>query len=60
MSPETQTLMAAAVVAAAVAWLSWRWFANRKKPGCGGACGCPSDELKKGIRSREAAARMRS
>jgi len=60
MSPEIQTLLALAAVATAAAWLVGRWYANRKKPGCGGACGCPTDELKAKVRSRSEAAKTGS
>ncbi|HWA09935.1 MAG TPA: FeoB-associated Cys-rich membrane protein [Opitutaceae bacterium] len=46
MSPQLQTFAALAVVAFAAAWLVWRSLAKRKNPGCGGDCGCPTDELK--------------
>lgn len=46
MSPEAQTLAAFAVVATAAIWLTLRALAKRRKPGCGGDCGCPADELK--------------
>jgi FeoB-associated Cys-rich membrane protein len=46
MTPEIQTFLALLVVAIAVAWLVRRTLAKRKNPGCGGDCGCPTDELK--------------
>ena len=46
MSAETQTLAALALVAAAAVWLAMRALGKKKKPGCGGDCGCPTDELK--------------
>jgi hypothetical protein len=46
MNPETQSLVALAVVAIAAAWLVLRAIAKRKNPGCGGDCGCPSSEIK--------------
>ena len=58
MTPELQTLAALLIVAAAAAGLFLRWSANRRKPGCG--CGCPADELKDKLSSRDKAAKMRS
>jgi hypothetical protein len=52
MSPAFQTLAALAIVAAAAVWLVMRSFAKRGKPGCGGDCGCPADELKEKVRSQ--------
>lgn len=46
MSPALQTLAALIVVAIAATWLLWRVFAPKKKPGCGGDCGCATDPLK--------------
>ena len=60
MTPELQTLAALLIVAAAAVGLFLRWSANRRKPGCGGGCGCPAYELKEKLRSRDEAAKMRS
>lgn len=46
MTPEIQSILALGVVAIAAAWLVLRAIAKRGKPGCGGDCGCPTDELK--------------
>ncbi len=46
MNAEIQTLGALIVVAVAATWLVLRALAKRKNPGCGGDCGCPTDELK--------------
>ena len=40
MSPEIQTVVALGIVVAAVAFFVTRWLRVRKKPGCGGSCGC--------------------
>jgi len=47
MSSSFQTIAALVVVAITVALLIARVVAKRKKPGCGGDCGCPSQELKR-------------
>ena len=46
MNAEIQTLGALIVVAVAATWLVLRALAKRNNPGCGGDCGCPTDELK--------------
>ena len=46
MSPALQSIVALAVVAIAATWLVLRSLAKKKNPGCGGDCGCPTDELK--------------
>ena len=46
MTSEVQTLLALLVVAGVATWLVLRALAKRKNPGCGGDCGCPTDELK--------------
>jgi hypothetical protein len=46
MTPPLQTLVALVIVALAAAWLLWRALGKKKSPGCGGDCGCPTDELK--------------
>lgn len=45
-SPAVQSVAALALVAAAASWLALRALAKRKKPGCGGDCGCPAEEIK--------------
>jgi HAMP domain-containing protein len=40
MSPGIQTAVALGIVVAAVAFFITRWLRGRKKPGCGGSCGC--------------------
>ena len=47
MSPEFQTIAALVVVALTATWLIARAIARRRKPGCGGECGCPTQELKR-------------
>jgi hypothetical protein len=46
MNSSLQTYLALVVVAIAVTWLAWRALAKKKNPGCGGDCGCATDELK--------------
>ena len=46
MSPEIQTYVALAIVAVAVIGLGRHFFGKRKKPGCGGDCGCSANDLK--------------
>jgi FeoB-associated Cys-rich membrane protein len=46
MSPHLQTLAALLLVAAAAAWLFLRGRVKKKNPGCGGDCGCPTNDLK--------------
>ncbi|HUR58685.1 MAG TPA: FeoB-associated Cys-rich membrane protein [Opitutaceae bacterium] len=47
MSPAFQTIAALVVVALAATWLVARAVAHRRKPGCGGDCACPTEELKR-------------
>lgn len=44
MTPEIQTAIALALVAGAAGYFVARWFRARKKPGCGGGCGCSSSQ----------------
>jgi len=46
MSPALQTALALAIVAVAAAWLAARALSRRRKPGCGGDCGCAPGDLK--------------
>jgi hypothetical protein len=46
MNSTIQTFLALAVVAVAATWLVLRSLAKTKNPGCGGDCGCATDELK--------------
>jgi hypothetical protein len=50
MNTQFQTLAALLVVAVAVIGLIWRARVRRRNPGCGGDCGCPTDELKAKLR----------
>ncbi len=50
MTPEVQTLTALALVALAAIWLVLSLLAKRRRPGCGGNCGCATDELKAKLR----------
>ncbi len=47
-----QTPAALLVVAVALAWLVWRMLRARSKPGCGDACGCPTQTIKKKLGSK--------
>ena len=47
MSSDFQTIAALIVVALAVGGLIARAVLKRRKPGCGGDCGCPTRELKR-------------
>jgi hypothetical protein len=47
MSASLQTILALALVAAAAALLLRATLRRRKNPGCGGACGAVSPEIKK-------------
>ena len=40
MTPEIQTAIALSLVAGTVLYFVRGWLAKRKKPGCGGGCGC--------------------
>jgi len=40
MTPELQTIATLTLVVLAVGYLAVRWLKARKKPGCGGGCGC--------------------
>ncbi len=42
MTPEIQTAIALGIVVLAIAFFVTRWVRGRKKPGCGGGCGCSS------------------
>jgi hypothetical protein len=46
MTAELQTLAALTIVALAASWLVLRMLAKKKQPGCGGDCGCPTNEFK--------------
>ena len=46
MNSQIQTLASLAIVALALGWLVSRSVRKRSKPGCGGGCGCPSEELR--------------
>jgi hypothetical protein len=50
MSSTFQTIVALSAVAAAVIWLAARAIRKRNKPGCGGDCGCPTEDLKAKLR----------
>ena len=51
MSSDFQTIAALVVVVAlAAAGLIVRAVLKRRKPGCGGGCGCPSSEIKAKLR----------
>jgi hypothetical protein len=46
MSSSVQTIVALGLVALAVAFLLRSWLGKKKNPGCGGACGAVSPEIK--------------
>jgi hypothetical protein len=46
MNPSMQTVLALVIVAIAATCLLVRALAKRKNPGCGGDCGCATDEFK--------------
>jgi hypothetical protein len=46
MNASLQTFIALSLVVAAASWLVARALVKKKNPGCGGDCGCPTDELK--------------
>jgi hypothetical protein len=46
MTAQIQTLAALAIVALAAIWLALGALAKRRKPGCGGDCGCHTDAMK--------------
>jgi hypothetical protein len=46
VNSSVQTFLALAIVAVAATWLVLRSLAKKKNPGCGGDCGCATDELK--------------
>jgi hypothetical protein len=45
MTPEIQTAIALGLVVAAVTFFAVRWLKTRKKPGCGGGCGCSGKKV---------------
>lgn len=45
-----QTFLALLVVAVTVALLARGAWKKRRKPGCGGDCGCSADEFKKTLK----------
>jgi hypothetical protein len=53
MSHQFQTLSALLLVAIAATWLALRAVARRKKPGCGGDCGCAPGDLRATVSRRE-------
>jgi hypothetical protein len=46
MSSHFQSIAALVIVALAATWLIARAVGNRRKPGCGGDCGCPASAIK--------------
>src|ERR1035438_4925167 len=62
MSHQFQTLSALLLVAIAATWLALRAVARRKKPGCGGDCGCAPGDLRATVsrREKESEARRRT
>jgi len=47
MSADFQTVAALVVVALTATWMVARAISKRRKPGCGGDCACPTQELKR-------------
>jgi len=50
MSAQLQSYVALAIVLVAIIWMAWRTFGRKKKPGCGGGCGCSADEFKEKLK----------
>jgi len=50
MSDPLQALLALLVVAVTAGLLVRGAWKKRKKPGCGGDCGCAADDFKKGLK----------
>lgn len=50
MNAETQSMAALVVVAGAVIYLVRVAWGKRTKPGCGGDCGCATDDFKRGLK----------
>lgn len=50
MSSQLQTYAALAIVLTTIVWLVWHFFGGKKKPGCGGDCGCATDEFKEKLK----------
>jgi hypothetical protein len=50
MTDNLQTLLALLVVAVAFGLLVRGAWKKRRKPGCGGDCGCPADDFKKALK----------
>ena len=50
MSDNLQTLLALLVVAVTAVLLVRGAWKKRRKPGCGGDCGCPADDFKKALK----------
>jgi len=46
MNAQVQTFAALAIVAAAAVCLVVRAIRKRRKPGCGGDCGCAAEDLR--------------
>ncbi len=46
MSSSAQTIIVFTLVALAAAFLLRSWLGKKKSPGCGGACGAVSPEVK--------------
>jgi hypothetical protein len=51
MNSNLQTVIALAIVVLVAALLARSYFKKRKNPGCGGGCGCPTDQFKKQLKS---------
>ena len=51
MNATLQTIVALIIVAATATWLVLRALAQRKNPGCGNNCGCPTTDIKAKLRA---------
>jgi hypothetical protein len=47
MNADFQSIAALAIVAITATWMIVRAVQKRGKPGCGGDCACPTQELKR-------------
>jgi hypothetical protein len=54
MAADLQTFIALGIVALTVVLLARSFWKQRKNPGCGGSCGCPTDKFKTQLTARPA------
>lgn len=50
MGSQLQSYAALGIVLVAVVWLAWYYLGGKKKPGCGGDCGCATDKFKEKLK----------